>query len=82
MSATGNEVEKAMEKDFNAMLNDLATRCYMMGYEAAKKEIIHCKDCECMKPFEVMKEGHSYCAKIGCIVEENNYCCWAAGRKG
>lgn len=42
--------------------------------------VIRCKDCEDYKSF---KEGgfHHYCETIGCVVYDDDFCCWAE-RKG
>lgn len=69
--------EEAVQEDVKRSLSDWAMYFYRIGYEDAESKIVYCKDCVNMKPFESRGEGFSYCAKIGCIVEVNNYCCWA-----
>lgn len=46
-------------------------------YEMHQKgSLIRCKDCEDYKAF---KNGgfHHYCETIGCVVYDDDFCCWA-----
>ena len=39
-------LEDAVKEDVNKSLNDWAKYIYLLGYEEAKNEIVHCKDCK------------------------------------
>jgi hypothetical protein len=46
------------------------------GMLVREQELIRCKDC---KDYKAFKNGgfHHYCETIGCVVYDDDFCCWA-----
>lgn len=58
--------EEAVKEDVNKSLNDWAKYIYLLGYEAAKSEIVYCKDCKYSDTFSDMTaEPHSQLKCLG-----------------
>ena len=48
---------------------------YKAGYEAAKKELVHCSECEHIRT-DIILESVNYCDINKHVVRGDTFCCW------
>ena len=76
VSTAKRRMDKIIDELYKSYADDLK-ECYRRGYEAAKNDLIECKDCNQLTE----KVGMSWCSRTDRATDLNDYCSHGKAKK-